>query len=78
MKSRITKTVIDGNGKEYGIGDEIKICLRHGACDCVGVICAIEETKMKLHHVRIDDRPMSSILTVPYHEVIDCGKDRPV
>ena len=73
MEAKITRTVVDNNGSEYKIGNDVGFgLLRNDKCYlCVGVITDITEKSFTITNVLIDRMSLCENLTIKYEEVED-------
>lgn len=73
MEAKITRTIVDNNGKEYKIGRDVGFgLLRNGKCyTCVGVITDITEKSFTIKDVLIDRMCLGEKLIIKYEEVED-------
>ena len=72
MKSKITKTLISDENKEFKVGDDIHFyyCKNNTKTyDCFGIITDIMEDKFTINHVEIDKMCVSDELTINFSEV---------
>lgn len=73
MEAKITRTIIDNDGVEFKIGNDVGFELLRNDKDykCVGVITYIAEDVFVIKDVLIDKMPLAEKLTIKYGEVKD-------
>lgn len=73
METKITKTIISNENKEFRIGNDIHFYLNRNnkTYDCFGIITEIKEDTFEIENVEIDKMKVSDKLTIQYTEVKD-------
>lgn len=71
MHVNIIKTIIDDNGSNFKIGDDVCFILNRNnkAYNCFGVIKDINETEFCIKNVQIDKMNVLDMLKIKYSEV---------
>lgn len=73
METKITKTLISNEGKEFKVGSDIHFYLERNnkTYDCFGIIADIKEDVFKIDSVQVDKMNVSDKLIIGFAEVKD-------
>lgn len=71
MRSKITRTIISDEDKEFKIGDDVHFWLNRNnkTYECFGVITRIDEEEFEVGNVQLDKMSLSDVLVINYAEV---------
>ena len=73
MESKITKTIITDENREFKIGDDVCFGLKRNnkTYECFGVITDIHDDSFDVRKVQVDKMNVSDTLNIRYSEVKD-------